>query len=131
MSTSSGSMVRAHGVTGRVLVLVYGAGVYAFFFATFLYLIGFVGDWIVPKSIDTGDTSGSIAGAVIVDVLPPRMSVGHLLFAVTTTAYILIAIQIEEMTLIQLHGRGYRDYQRRVPMLLPIPGAWRRPVEAS
>jgi protein-S-isoprenylcysteine O-methyltransferase Ste14 len=48
------------------------------------------------------------------------MSQGHLLFAAVTTAYVLIAIQIEERTLVQLHGDHYRDYQRRVSMLLPF-----------
>jgi len=50
----------------------------------------------------------------------PVMSQGHLLFALVTTAYILIAIQIEERTLVHLHGDHYRDYQRRVGMLLPF-----------
>ena len=50
----------------------------------------------------------------------PVMTSGHLLFAVVITAYVLIALQIEERTLIHLHGKTYEDYRRRVPMLLPF-----------
>ena len=50
----------------------------------------------------------------------PVMTQGHLLFAVVTTAYVLVAVQIEERTLVHLHGDRYRDYQRRVSMLLPL-----------
>jgi protein-S-isoprenylcysteine O-methyltransferase Ste14 len=233
---------------------LYGVGTYLFFFGTFLYLIGFVGNWVVPKGIDEGAPAASAAVAVAVNVLllglfavqhtimarpgfkegwttwvpwhverstyvfastailafmawqwrslpipvwqfesplavfllsglslagwgivlvstflidhfelfglkqtvtyamgrphePPKfkerlfyrwvrhplmlgfliafwatptMSQGHLLFAAVTTAYVLIAIQIEERTLVQLHGDHYRDYQRRVSMLLPF-----------
>jgi protein-S-isoprenylcysteine O-methyltransferase Ste14 len=51
----------------------------------------------------------------------PRMTVGHLVFAVTTTAYILIAIQLEERDIVSVHGTAYEEYRKQVSMLLPIP----------
>jgi protein-S-isoprenylcysteine O-methyltransferase Ste14 len=244
------------GAAARALTLLYGVGTYLFFFCTFLYLIGFVGNWLVPKGIDDGAPAASAGAAVAVDLLllglfaaqhtimarpafkavwtrwvpwhverttfvllstailalmawqwrplptpvwriesplaaallaglslagwgivlvstflidhvelfgleqtvsyamgrrhrpptfkerlfyrwvrhplmlgflvafwaTPAMSQGHLLFAVVTTAYILIAIRIEERTLVHLHGDQYRDYQRRVSMVLPFGG---------
>ncbi len=49
----------------------------------------------------------------------PTMTLAHLVFAIATSAYILIAIQLEERDLVAEHGPGHETYRRRVPMLLP------------
>jgi protein-S-isoprenylcysteine O-methyltransferase Ste14 len=49
----------------------------------------------------------------------PTLSVGHLLFLLTLTAYILAGTLLEERDLVRFHGKEYLDYRREVPMLVP------------
>jgi methanethiol S-methyltransferase len=61
-------------------------------------------------------------GFIIAFWAAPTMTVGRLLFALATTVYILVAIQLEEHDLIEAFGDQYRAYRKRVGMLVP----WRK-----
>ena len=71
-------------------------------------------------------------GFIIAFWAAPTMSQGRLFFALATTAYILIAIQLEEHDLLNVFGDTYRDYKARVGMLIPLPfGRRAKPAEPS
>jgi protein-S-isoprenylcysteine O-methyltransferase Ste14 len=54
-------------MTRRILAFAYGVASYAIFFGTFLYAIGFVGNVLVPTSLD-GPRTGSLAAAIAIDL---------------------------------------------------------------
>ncbi|CAN5389748.1 isoprenylcysteine carboxylmethyltransferase family protein [soil metagenome] len=60
-------------------------------------------------------------GFIIAFWATPLMTYGHLLFAVVTTIYILVAIQLEERNIAEVHGADYDAYRSRVSMIVPMP----------
>lgn len=66
-------------------------------------------------------------GFIIAFWITPVMTVGHLLFAAVTTAYIFVGIALEEHDLVEMFGDEYRNYRQRVSMLVP----WRKSAPAQ
>jgi protein-S-isoprenylcysteine O-methyltransferase Ste14 len=70
-------------------------------------------------------------GWIITFWATPVMSVGHFLFALVMTGYILVAIPMEERDLAQLHGEQYRRWRDRTPAFVPRFGARNPETSAS
>jgi methanethiol S-methyltransferase len=59
-------------------------------------------------------------GFIIAFWAAPTMTVGHLMFAAVTTAYIFVGALLEERDLVALFGETYVEYRRKVAMLIPF-----------
>lgn len=66
-------------------------------------------------------------GLVITFWATPRMTVGHVFFAVAATAYIAVGIRFEERDLRAHLGAEYQEYANEVPAVLPVPRRPRTP----
>jgi protein-S-isoprenylcysteine O-methyltransferase Ste14 len=118
-----------------VINLLYAAGWVTVLFATFLInhfdLFGLRQVWLYsqgrPYTQLKFRTPGPYrfvrhplyVGWIMVFWSAPLMTSAHLVFAVATTAYILIAIQFEERDLVRFHPE-YADYRRQVSMIVPL-----------
>jgi protein-S-isoprenylcysteine O-methyltransferase Ste14 len=58
-------------------------------------------------------------GVLIGIWITPHMTIGHLVFALLMTVYIVIGVKMEERDLIANHGERYVKYKEQVPGLIP------------
>ena len=65
-------------------------------------------------------------GFIIAFWATPIMTLGHFIFSIITTMYILMAVRyleekdLEEKDLLKLYGEQYEKYQKKVPMIVPF-----------
>jgi protein-S-isoprenylcysteine O-methyltransferase Ste14 len=119
------NIVTAGGFLGWLIVL------YSTFLISHFELFGltqvvshFAGRVIEPMKFKTPGLYRMIRhpiylGFIIAFWCTPTMTLGHLLFAAVTTAYIFVGIYLEERDLVTMFGDEYRRYRERVAMLVP------------
>jgi len=122
---------------GTILTFLYFLGMFIVLFDTFLinhfHLFGLQQVYLNLKNRELENPNfvtpilykvvrhPLMLGFLIAFWAAPRMTIGHLLFSLATTGYILIAIQIEERDLVKFHGDEYRRYQQQVSQIIPLP----------
>ncbi|MBI2683551.1 MAG: hypothetical protein HYX26_10140 [Acidobacteriales bacterium] len=128
---------------GASVYVLYGLGWVLVFLVTFMInhfdLFGLRQVWLYLRGVEYTPPGFRIPalykvirhplylGWLIVFWSAPTMTAAHLLFAMATTVYILLAIQWEEADLIDLCGQVYRQYRENTPMLFPwksTPAQW-------
>jgi protein-S-isoprenylcysteine O-methyltransferase Ste14 len=73
----AGSALPQHSLAMRILVLGYGAVAYLIFLGTFLYAIGFVTQFIVPKTIDSGTAPPPVEALIVNLLLMSLFAIQH------------------------------------------------------
>jgi protein-S-isoprenylcysteine O-methyltransferase Ste14 len=143
-----GTVWNVEDTTGRaVLWGIYGLGWAILVASTFMLnhfdLFGLRQVWLhlrgrdyVPLKFNTPVLYGIVRhpiylGWITLMWATPTMTAAHLVFALASTVYILVAIQLEERDLVAVHGETYADYKRRVPALVPFSRGNRTAAEAA
>jgi protein-S-isoprenylcysteine O-methyltransferase Ste14 len=134
-----------NGLAAQILVVVYALGWLIVLASTFMIshfeLFGLTQAWRALRNQPTPAGGFTVAflyhfvrhpimlGFVIVFWATPTMTMGHLLFALLTTGYVLVGIHLEERDLLAHFGDAYVRYRARVPMLVPFLRRTRGPID--
>ncbi|MCB9846297.1 MAG: isoprenylcysteine carboxylmethyltransferase family protein [Phycisphaeraceae bacterium] len=114
-------------------LLGYGIVLYSSFLINHFDLFGLRQVWLALRARTYGPVGFRLTGIyklvrhplmlgfLIAFWSTPTMTVGHLFFAIMTTAYIFFGTHVEERDLVAEHGADYLDYRRRVRGLVPLP----------
>jgi protein-S-isoprenylcysteine O-methyltransferase Ste14 len=130
----------------NTLYAIYAVGWALLFYATFLIdhfdLFGLRQVWLqligrpcLPLNFKTPWLYRQVRHPIYVGWLmivwaTPTMTVTHLVFAIMSTAYILVGLRLEERDLVAAHPE-YADYMKRVPGLLPFGKRGAAPVNPA
>lgn len=131
-----GDLWRTDSSVGRLWFLTvaavgYGIVLYSSFVIDHFELFGLRQAWLhfrgksfaprpfVVKSVYRSVRHPLMSGFLIAFWSTPHMTVGHLVFSLLVTAYVLIGTRIEERDLVRAFGPEYERYRTRTPGLIP------------
>jgi protein-S-isoprenylcysteine O-methyltransferase Ste14 len=104
----------------NVLSTAYAFIAYVAFLGSFAALV-LASTGLLPAFVPAVDGPPMMLGILIGIWAAPHLTLGHVVFGASLTAYIILGVHFEERSLLRELGENYARYRAEVPMLLPWP----------